>query len=239
MNNRARILFFATLREKTGTNEITIEFPQGSHISDIKNLVLERFPALSQYIESMIVALNHEFAFDDTLVQNDAEIAIFPPVSGGSPDIQTKPTMVVIVNEEININDLVAAITLSTTGATCIFTGTVRGETSRGKPYHTEHLEYEAYREMAESKMHQISDEIRSRWREVEGIAIVQRTGTLMPGMISVVVACSAPHRDMGIFAAAHYGIDRLKEIVPIWKKEVSQNGEEWVEGKYIPKRGE
>jgi molybdopterin converting factor subunit 1 len=239
MSDQARVLFFATLREKTGNNEIMIGFPHGSHISDIKKLVLERFPTLSQYVDTMIVALNHEFAFDDDMVPNDAEIAIFPPVSGGQVVKQGKPTIVAIVEDEININALVADITLPTTGASCIFTGTVRGETSRGKPYHTDHLEYEAYRTMAEAKMHQIGKEIRNRWREVEGIALVQRTGTLMPGIISVVVAISAAHRDMGIFEAAHYGIDRLKEIVPIWKKEVSQDGEEWIEGEYIPKRGE
>jgi molybdopterin converting factor subunit 1 len=239
MSNQARVLFFATLREKTGKNEITLEFPQGSRISDVKNLVLEKFPALNQYMDTMILALNHEFAFDDDVVPNDAEIAVFPPVSGGSGDGQSRPTIVAIVENEIDINALVAEITLPTTGATCIFTGTVRGETSRGKPIHTEHLVYEAYRAMAEPKMRQISMEIRSRWSDVEGIALVQRTGTLMPGMISVVVACSASHRDMGIFEAAHYGIDRIKEIVPVWKKEVSRDGEEWIEGEYIPKHGE
>jgi molybdopterin synthase catalytic subunit len=92
---------------------------------------------------------------------------------------------------------------------------------------------------MAEAKMRQIAAEIRSRWRDVEGIALVQRVGILKPGTISVGIACSSSHRDSGIFEAAHYGIDRLKEIVPIWKKEVSKDGEEWIEGEYIPHRGE
>jgi molybdopterin converting factor subunit 1 len=239
MNKHARVLFFATLREKAGRNEISIEFPEGSRISDIKNLVLEKYPDLNQYIETMIVALNHEFAFDNDLVPSDAEIAMFPPVSGGEANNQAKPTLVAIVDDEININQVLTAITSPTTGATCVFTGTVREETRRGKLFHTEHLEYEAYRTMAEGKLKQIADEIRSRWSEIEGIALVQRIGLLMPGMISVAVACSAAHRDMGIFDSAHYGIDRLKEIVPIWKKEVSPSGEEWIEGKYIPKPGE
>jgi molybdopterin synthase catalytic subunit len=70
----------------------------------------------------------------------------------------------------------------------------------------------------------------------VEGIAIVQRIGRLDPGTPTVLIACSAAHRDTGVFEAARYGIDRLKEIVPIWKKEVGPGGEEWVEGKYTPK---
>jgi molybdopterin synthase catalytic subunit len=92
---------------------------------------------------------------------------------------------------------------------------------------------------MAESKLRQISAEIRSRWQDVQGIALVQRIGKLMPGMVSVIVACSASHRDSGIFEAARYGIDRVKEIVPVWKKEVGKDGEEWIEGEYFPQKGE
>lgn len=239
MSNHARILFFATLREKTGVNETTIEFAQGTHIFEIKNLILEMYPTLKLYIDTMIVAMNHEFAFDEDIVPDEAEIAIFPPVSGGNGDRAGNTIISTIVDHEIDINAIIAKITYTTTGAVCVFTGTVREETSRGKAHHTKYLEYDAYIQMAETKMYQIGEEIRSRWHDIEGIAIVQRIGKLMPGMITVVIACSASHRDMGIFEAAHYGIDRLKEIVPIWKKEVSQDGEEWVEGEYIPERGE
>jgi molybdopterin synthase catalytic subunit len=92
---------------------------------------------------------------------------------------------------------------------------------------------------MAEAKMRQVADEIRQRWPQVEGIAIVQRVGKLLPGTPTVLVACSAAHRDTGVFEAARYGIDRLKEIVPIWKKEVGPGGEEWVEGSYVPVKGD
>jgi len=115
----------------------------------------------------------------------------------------------------------------------------VRGETARGAAYETEYLEYEAYIPMAESKMKQVAEEIREKWPVVEGIAIVQRIGKLYPKTPTVLIACTAAHRDTGVFDAARYGIDRLKEIVPIWKKEVSPNGEYWVEGNYFPKAGE
>ncbi len=239
MNNHARVLFFATLREKAGVRETDIEFPQGTRIAEIKRLVLEEYPGLKQNMDSIIVALNHEFAFDEEIVPNEAEIALFPPVSGGERGAVSFPTIIAITSDELDINKTVSEITLPTTGAACIFTGTVRGVTSRGVERQTEHLEYEAYREMAELKLRQICEEIRIRWKEVEGIALVQRTGTLMPGTVSVIVACSSSHRDAGIFEAARYGIDRLKEIVPIWKKEVSLEGEEWVEGEYYPHRGE
>jgi MoaE-MoaD fusion protein len=149
------------------------------------------------------------------------------------------PTIFSITEDEIDLNDLLARITLTSTGAAALFTGMVRGETARGNAHETQYLEYEAYIPMAESKMKQVADEIRERWPIVEGIAIVQRIGKLFPKTPTVLIACTAAHRDTGVFEAARYGIDRLKEIVPIWKKEVSANGEFWVEGDYIPKAGE
>ncbi len=149
------------------------------------------------------------------------------------------PTLFAITEDELDLNVLLEAITLPTTGAAAIFTGMVRGFTSRGEAHQTTYLEYEAYRPMAEAKMKQVADEIRARWPSVEGIAIVQRIGRLYPGTPTVLIACTAAHRDTGVFEAARYGIDRLKEIVPIWKKEVGPDGEEWVEGEYIPRPGE
>jgi MoaE-MoaD fusion protein len=149
------------------------------------------------------------------------------------------PTIFSITEDEIDLNDLLAKITLSSTGAAAIFTGMVRAKTSRGEAHETEFLEYEAYTPMAEAKMKQVAEEIRAKWPVVEGIAIVQRIGRLFPKTPTVLIACTAAHRDTGVFDAARYGIDRLKEIVPIWKKEVSPGGEFWVEGDYIPKPGE
>ena len=149
------------------------------------------------------------------------------------------PTIYSITESEIDLNDLLAKITLSSTGAAAIFTGMVRGVTSRDDPHETVYLEYESYIPMAESKMKQVADEIRERWQSVEGIAIVQRIGKLYPKTPTVLIACTAAHRDTGVFEAARYGIDRLKEIVPVWKKEVGPNGEEWLEGDYYPKAGE
>ena len=115
----------------------------------------------------------------------------------------------------------------------------VRGVTARGDAHETDYLEYEAYRPMAEAKMQQIAGEIRRKWPSVEGIALVQRIGRLFPGTPTVLIACTAPHRDTGVFEAARYGIDRLKEIVPVWKKEVSPDGEFWVEGEHPPAGGD
>ena len=150
------------------------------------------------------------------------------------------PAIFSVTDDELDLDALLSEITLTSTGAACIFTGMVRGETQMvGQPSQTEYLEYEAYVPMAEAKMQQVAAEIRERWPTIEGIAIVQRVGRLYPKTPTVLIACTAPHRNTGVFEATRYGIDRLKEIVPIWKKEVSPQGEEWVEGDYIPKQGE
>ncbi|RPH61733.1 MAG: molybdenum cofactor biosynthesis protein MoaE [Chloroflexi bacterium] len=149
------------------------------------------------------------------------------------------PEIFSITEDELDLDALLDAITLPSTGAAAIFTGMVRGVTSRDNPHETVYLEYEAYKPMAEAKMKQVADEIRARWPTVEGIALVQRIGKLYPRTPTVLIACTSPHRDTGVFDAARYGIDRLKEIVPVWKKEVGPQGEEWVEGDYIPKPGE
>ena len=145
------------------------------------------------------------------------------------------PTIFAITEQVLDLDELLERITLPTSGAACLFSGMVRGVTRRGEPHDTVYLEYEAYKPMAEAKMRQVADEIRSRWPSVEGIAIVQRIGRLDPGTPTVLIACTAAHRDTGVFEAARYGIDRLKEIVPIWKKEVGSDGQAWVEGDYLP----
>lgn len=150
--------------------------------------------------------------------------------------MQTQPpTIALITGLELDLDDLVSQITLPEAGAACLFTGMVRGITARTDPHQTEYLEYEAYQPMAEAKMRQVAEEIRQRWPSVLGIAMVQRIGRLYPGTPTVLIAVSAAHRDTGVFEAARYGIDRLKEIVPVWKKEVGPDGQAWVEGDYIP----
>ncbi|HZX60996.1 MAG TPA: molybdenum cofactor biosynthesis protein MoaE [Candidatus Methylomirabilis sp.] len=129
-----------------------------------------------------------------------------------------------IVEDSLSIERAVSAVSKPTCGAVAIFVGTVRGF-SRGRQ--VSYLEYEAYPEMAIAKMRQIEQEIREKW-EVEGIAIQHRVGRLGIGVASVVVAVSAPHREQALEACA-YAIERLKQIVPIWKKEVSPDGSYWV----------
>lgn len=230
--NTVRLLFFATLRERAGLKETRLEIHPQATIADLKLLLAQTLPGLSPSLATAVVAVNREFASDQTPIPENAEVAFFPPVSGGSPEAAD---IYSITEDEIDLNQLLGAITFPTTGAACFFSGMVRGVTARGEAHDTAYLEYEAYQEMAEAKMRQVAQEIRSRWPTVEGIAIVQRIGRLYPGTPTVLIACTAPHRDTGVFEAARYGIDRLKEIVPVWKKEVGPGGETWVEGDYLP----
>lgn len=149
------------------------------------------------------------------------------------------PTLVSITADPLDLDDLIARITLPASGAAAVFSGMVRGVTTRGQTRQTAYLEYEAYQPMAEEKLRQIADEMRQQWPELQGIAIVQRVGRLYPMTPTILVACTAAHRHTGIFDAARYGIDRVKEIVPVWKKEVGPQGESWVEGEYHPRPGE
>lgn len=231
------ILFFATLKDRAQTNRAELTLADSATVADLKAELAGRFPGLTPALPTALVSRNHEFAFPEDKLADGDEVALFPPVSGGAggPPPQL-PTFFRVTNDALDLDALVAGITLPTTGAACVFTGMVRGVTTRGEGHETSHLEYEAYAPMAEAKMKQVADEIRQRWPAVEGIAIVQRIGRLDPGTPTVLIACSAAHRDTGVFEAARYGIDRLKEIVPVWKKEVGPGGEEWVEGKYMPK---
>ena len=149
--------------------------------------------------------------------------------------MSTNATYCLLTNDAIDLNAVTAQITSPKTGAVVFFTGIVRALTSRANPHETLYLEYEAYTPMAEATMHQIAGEIRTRWPEVEGIVLIQRIGRLEPGTPTTAIACSAAHRDSGVFEAARYGIERLKEIVPVWKKEVGPNGRAWVVGEHLP----
>ena len=230
---KLKVLFFATFREYTGVRQVELELPAGVRVQDLRAQLGQRYPALAPHMASALVSVDHEFAFDEDLLADMAEVAVFPRVSGGSPVSQ--PEHFAITDQALDLDQLLAQITLPGTGAACIFTGIVRGLTSRDDPHETVYLEYEAYQPMAEVKMKQIADEIRQRWPDVQGIAIVQRVGRLYPQTPTVFIACTAAHRDTGVFEAARYGIDRLKEIVPVWKKEVGPLGEEWIEGEYTP----
>jgi molybdopterin synthase catalytic subunit len=165
------------------------------------------------------IAVDQEFAEPKDVVPDGAEVALIPPVAGGAPSGLFR-----VVDEPLSLTPVVDAVSRVSQGGLVTFTGVVRDH-SRGK--RVTRLDYEAYAPMAEKKLAAIGAEAREKWPGTE-VAVMHRVGTLAPGDLAVVIAVSAPHRKEA-FRACEYVIDRLKEDVPIWKKEYAEDGEVWV----------
>lgn len=225
------VLYFATLRDRAGRRREEIGIEEELSVSELKSYLGDLHNSLAPALDTCLVAVNHEFAADDVRLRDGDEVGLFPPVSGGAPD---EPDLLRVTEDPLDVNELLAGMVGQTTGAACVFTGVVRARSEKAGR-ETEFLDYEAYVPMAHAKLEQVEAEIKERWPAIERVAIIQRIGRLAAGTPTVLVACTAAHRDTGVFEAARYGIDRLKEIVPIWKKEIGPDGETWVEGKYIP----
>lgn len=212
---------FARLREQAGTDCEQVDLA-GSTIEDVYRALRRRHPALEGDLGLVRAARNQEFADWSEPVADGDEVAFIPPVSGGSGSA----ALIELTVEHLDARRLEAAVAHARAGAICTFTGVVR-DNARGES--VTHLEYEAYAGMAERQMQVIVDEIAQRWPEAR-VAMAHRTGKLEIGEPSVVVSVSCPHRAEAI-AACKWGIDRLKESVPIWKKEFASSGAVWIEG--------
>lgn len=230
------IRLFATLKDRAKSDRISVTLPSNpTTVAALLDAVGADYPALAPALRTSLVAVNRAFAGPDTPVAATDEVAIFPPVSGGSGQL-SHPTYFAVITEPFDIEAIHARLTSPEIGAMVSFTGFVRGRTQRdGLPEETLYLDYEAYESMATEKMAQIAREIWARWPDVQGVALVQRIGRVDVGGHTTFVACAGAHRDVGVFEAAHYGIDRLKEIVPVWKKEVGTERSTWIEGHYRP----
>jgi molybdopterin synthase catalytic subunit len=164
------------------------------------------------------VAVNQEFSGADTEVPAGAELALIPPVAGGSGGLFR------VVDRPLRLEEVVEAVAGEAYGGLVTFSGSVRNQT-RGR--RVMKLEYEAYPPMAEKKLAEIGAEVAGRFGGTR-LAIVHRVGTLVPGELAVVIAAAAPHRKEAFLGCEH-AIERLKQDVPIWKKEFYEDGEVWV----------
>ena len=212
---------FARLREQAGTDCEQVEVPGGT-VADVYRALRRLHPDLEPELALIRPARNQSFAEWDERVADGDEVAFIPPVSGGAG----AAALIELTAAPLDARRLEAAVADPGAGAICTFTGVVR-DNSRGES--VTHLEYEAYAGMAERQMRAIAEEIVERWPEAR-VAMAHRTGSLEIGEASVVVSVSCPHRAEAI-AACHWGIDRLKESVPIWKKEFATSGAAWIEG--------
>lgn len=190
--------------------------------AQLLELLAQQYPNLARLVAVLSVAVNREYATADRVLADGDEVALIPPVSGGAP-ADERP-LFEITTDPLSADEIAARVTNPHSGATLVFVGTVR-EWTKGR--RTVHLEYEAYPEMAVAQMEQIGREIAERWPGAR-VAIVHRVGRLAIGEASVVIAVATPHR-ADAFEACRHAIERLKQIVPIWKKEVWEDGEAWV----------
>jgi molybdopterin synthase catalytic subunit len=201
------VRLFAGLRERAGWSQRELDVAS----------VAEVWPALElgDEPEGLLYAVNREYADREQELHDGDEVALIPPVSGGAFRVTEEP---------LSLEAVAAEVADERAGAVATFTGTVRRQ-SRGRE--VTHLEYEAYAEMAEDVMARLAADLEARY-DLCSIAIHHRVGRLEVGEASVVIAVSAPHRQDAL-AACKDAIDRLKETVPLWKKEVYEGGEEWV----------
>jgi MoaE-MoaD fusion protein len=217
------VRFFAAAAQAAGCRETRGAW-SGMTAAALLALLQEEYPALRSLGAALAVAVNREYSPGETVLQDGDEVALLPPVSGGAGAVPDGAPLFAVTERPLVADEVAARVTNERSGATLVFLGTVR-EWTKGR--RTVLLEYEAYPEMAEAQMRRIGEEIAARWPGTR-TAIVHRVGRLAIGETSVVIATASPHR-ADSFEACRYAIERLKQIVPIWKKEVWEDGEEWV----------
>jgi len=228
---RVRVLFFGMLRDLVGRPSDDSEFPAGADLRAIFDAYAARFPRFRELAPSIVVARNQEFAELSTPVADGDEVAFLPPVSGGSTaplEICEAGNYFALTRHAIDTRAVTARIQTGGDGAVVNFEGVVRNNT-KGRP--TLYLDYECYESMALKMLARIGGEIAAA-HEITHIAMVHRLGRMLIGEASVAVIVTAPHR-RAAFEAALEGINRLKKVVPIWKKERFVDGELWVEGEW------
>jgi molybdopterin synthase catalytic subunit len=205
-----RVRLFAALRERTGAGSMELELPDGAVVGDVWSAL-----PLGDEPPGILFALNREYTDRTAALDDGDEVALIPPVSGGTFRLSDEP---------LSLDGAVAEVRRENAGAIATFVGTTRRR-SRGRD--VVYLEYEAYEGMAEQVMEELATGLESR-HDLCAVAIHHRIGRVDIGETSVVIAVSAPHRADAL-AACREAIDELKVSVPLWKKEVYEGGEEWI----------
>lgn len=219
------VLCFAYLRELFGTRLFTQELPPDATLDDLWTELVNRQPSLAKHRATVVVSVNQEYAPATTRLHDGDEVALLPPVSGGNMDGDCT-----ITEEPLDTAQISRAVARSCDGGVVTFEGIVR-DNSDGRS--VRFLEYEAYPAMAIARMEAIAADAAQRWPGTR-LVMVHRVGRLQIGEASVVVVASSPHRREA-FEACQFGIDTLKQTVPIWKKEFFADGTVWKEGVVPP----
>lgn len=217
-----KVKLFAMLKESLG-DEVELQVPEPATVSGLMRVFVEEYPQFREAAPSLNVAVDYAYSPGDHPIAEGQEVAIIPPVSGGAGEKTPAPHE--MVEAPIDLNILVAKVASPRAGGIATFLGVVRDNSLGRKVLY---LFYEAYPPMAVKEMERVEAAVRERW-EVESIAITHRIGRLEIGEASVAIAVSSPHRKEAI-EACHFAIDRLKQTVPVWKKEYWEGGEVWIE---------
>ena len=220
-----RVLFFGAARDAVEANQLELAVEAPATVSSAFQSLKSRFSTLERFGRSLLFAVNQEYATPETQLNENDELAVFPPVSGGSCDYRCPLDFFELTTEPIDVGEVSRRVVLPECGATVTLDGYAR-EWTHGK--RTLYLVYEAYAGMALTEMQRLGAEAHKQF-EIAHLGIVHRTGRIEIGETSVVISASAPHR-RAAFQACEWTIKELKRTVPIWKKEVFENGEAWVE---------
>ncbi len=216
---RIRLRLFAVCRDRVGTDHLELDVVSDPcTAADVLAAVQSVAPELADVMPAVRLAVNQRFAEPGDRVTGDDELALIPPVSGGSSGLFAVRT------EKLDPREAERAVAHDGAGAVVTFQGTVRDRTDG---HSVTHLDYEAYDGMAQRVLEEVAHAAEVRFEGVR-VAVLHRTGRLAVGEVSVVISVSAPHR-AAAFDATRYVIERLKADVPIWKKEARADGSVWV----------
>jgi molybdopterin converting factor subunit 1 len=223
---RIRVRYFGQAREAAGIPEEELELMPGATIRDAVAAIWTRHPELERMRHVLRVAVNRRLAQDEQELSERDEVALLPPVSGGSGLVLSSR----VTRQPIEIGKLLEAVRDDEAGAVVIFLGRVRANSDGRR---VREIVYECYDEMAEERLREVEEEAKRAW-PISSMAVVHRVGRLKVGEISVAVAVASAHRQEA-FEACRQAMERIKREVPIWKKEVYEGGgARWVEGHII-----
>jgi MoaE-MoaD fusion protein len=225
---QVRVLFFGILKDLAGRGSDSLSLPDDATLNDVLSHFSKQIPGLEALVPSIAMSINQEYAGPESKLKPGDEVALLPPVSGGSQPSQLQH--VAIVHEEIDTQRLLAKIKHPEDGAAVVFEGVVRNHT-RGR--RTLYLDYEAYEEMALKQLQALAGQCVAQFA-VREVAMVHRLGRLQVGEISVAIVVASAHRSAA-FEACRWLIDSLKRTVPIWKKECFEDGAVWADGEPFP----
>jgi molybdopterin converting factor subunit 1 len=226
-----RVLFFGALKDLAGKTDDQRELPDGATVADFLSLIVQESPAFGRYSKSLAIAVNQEYALPGTILHDQDEIGLLPPVSGGADRAGVvRQTRAFLVREKIEAEKVIAGVKAGADGAVVVFDGIVR-DNSRGR--RTIYLDYEAYEEMAVKELEALAEQALAKF-DIRDLVVFHRLGRMYVGETSVLIVVASAHR-AAAFDACRWFIDTLKKTVPIWKKEYFEDGAVWADGEPFP----